>query len=141
MTVQEQHAVPTIGAERRHRSAHGPSGSDSSDGLTADEDPTRLRNQPALTTSTGLVWLIVGGLLAATGIAILVPMLELGLPILAATGIVLLAGLYAVMWVARVTTHPGRVRLAIMAITMLAIAAVALVCVGVITAIEWNIIR
>ncbi|HEV7956100.1 MAG TPA: hypothetical protein VGP10_02965, partial [Marisediminicola sp.] len=50
-------------------------------------DPTKIRNQPALTTSTGLGWLIVGGLLAATGIAILVPMLDLALPSVAMTGI------------------------------------------------------
>ena len=98
-------------------------------------------NQPSLTTSTGLGWLIVGGLLAATGIAILVPMLDLGLPTVALTGIVLLATLYAMMLITRFTTNPGRVRLGIMAVTMLCIAVVALVTVGLITATEWNIIR
>ncbi len=107
----------------------------------SDLDPTRMRNQPALTTSNGLGWLILGGLLAATAIALLVPMIALSSPAVATTGVALIVSLYAVMLIARFVARPGRMRLAIMAGAMFAIAVVALVCIGAITATEWNIVR
>ena len=37
-------------------------------------DPTRLRDQPALTSSHGRSWLILGGLLTLISLGVLVPM-------------------------------------------------------------------
>ena len=42
-----------------------------------DDDPTRIRSQPALTRSTGRVWLIVGGIFTVMALAVLVPMTAL----------------------------------------------------------------
>ena len=103
-----------------------------------DRDPTRLTNQPALTTSSGRSWLIVGGILAVIAVAVLVPMLTLSLPGVALAGILTIALLYAGMVIVRLVTSPGRLRLGLLAGGMLAMAFVALVTVGVITATEWN---
>ena len=111
--------------------------------LARDEsttDPTLVRNQPALTSSSGLAWLIVGGLLAVTGIAVLAPLIGLGPPGVPVGGIALLAAIYLVMVVVRFTTVGGRFRLAIMATCMIAIAVVGLVAVGIITADEWSVV-
>lgn len=104
------------------------------------DDATRVRSQPALTTSSGAIWLIVGALLAATGIAVLAPMTALALPAVAVTGILLIVACYVAMLAARLFVGPGRVRLGLMAGGMIGIALVALVCVGVITATEWNVL-
>lgn len=42
-----------------------------------DDDPTRIRSQPALTRSTGRVWLIVGGTFTVMALAVLVSMTAL----------------------------------------------------------------
>lgn len=92
-------------------------------------DPTQIREQPALTTSTGTIWLIVGGLFAAISLGVLVPMTFLpagaGIAIAAALAV---AVLYGAMVVARLVTA-GRRRLQLMAVTMILMAAVALVAV------------
>ncbi|GAB3131795.1 hypothetical protein [Marisediminicola antarctica] len=106
-----------------------------------EADPTLVRNQPALTSSSGLAWIIVGGILAVTGIAVLAPLIGLGPPGVAVGGIVVLAAIYLVMVVVRFTTAGGRFRLAIMAACMIAIAVVALVAVGIVTADEWSVVR
>jgi len=103
-----------------------------------DADPTLVRNQPALTTSTGLEWLIVGGLLAATGIAVLASLVGLGPAGVAVAGIATIVALYAAMVVARATMRSTRSRLAILAALMLAIAVVGLASIGVITSSEWS---
>lgn len=89
-------------------------------------DPTRQRDQPALTTSSGSVWLIVGGLLAAISLAVLI--LEAALPPVgvAVTGAILVAALYLGMLLTRWRVRPRRLRLGILAALMIAIAAVAL---------------
>lgn len=107
-------------------------------GRVSGADPTLVRNQPALTTSTGLEWLIVGGLLAATGIAVLASLVGLGPAGVAAAGIVTIVVLYAAMVVVRVTMKSTRTRLAILAALLLALAIVGLVAVGVITSSEWS---
>src|SRR5687767_7200098 len=89
-------------------------------------DPTRIRNQPALTTSNGRIWLIVGGLFTVISLAVLIPMTRLepaGVALAAAISIGLL---YLFMVATRLWVRPGRVRLALMAIAMLAIAIIAL---------------
>lgn len=103
-------------------------------------DPTLVRNQPALTTSTGLAWIIVGGILCVTAIAILAPLIGLGPPGVAVGGIAALAAIYLVMVIVRFQVGAGRFRLAAMAICMIAIAVVGLVAVGIITADEWSVV-
>lgn len=105
-----------------------------------EADPTLVRNQSALTSSSGLAWIIVGGILAVTGIAVLAPLIGLGPAGVAVGGIALLAAIYLAMVVVRFTTAGGRFRLAIMATCMIAIAVVALVTVGIITADEWSVV-
>jgi hypothetical protein len=39
-----------------------------------EPDPTWIRNQPALTTSSGTIWLVVGGIMAVIAFALLVAM-------------------------------------------------------------------
>lgn len=107
---------------------------------TAPEDETGVRAQPALTSSTGAIWLIVGGLLATSGIAVLALMIGLGIPGVAITGIILIVLLYAAMIVVRLSVHHGRPRLLALAWLMGAIAVVALLSVGAITAHEWDLI-
>lgn len=92
-------------------------------------DPTRMADQPALRTSSGRVWLVMGGLFAA---ASLIP---LGLLIFAGDGrsrgvaipvAVAVVLLFAAMVLARLLLPGGPIRLRTMAGCMLAMAAVAL---------------
>lgn len=95
------------------------------------DDPTRVRDQPALTTSKGLSWLILGGLLTLISLGVLVPMAVLRMPPLgvAGTAAVVVGVLYVCMLIVRFATPPGRLRLGLLAIDMLAIAFVALLAV------------
>lgn len=93
------------------------------------DDPTRIRNQPSLTTSTGRIWLIVGGLFALISLAVLIPMTALEPEGVALTAIVCDVVLYLAMVAARVFCAPGRARLAVMAFAMIALAAISLVAV------------
>ena len=96
-------------------------------------DPTKVTEQPSLTFSTGRIWLVVGGLFTAIALAVLIPQVVAALPPvgvpLAAVIVDLL--LYAGMIAARVVVPVTRLRLrlALMAIGMLAIAAVSLTAV------------
>lgn len=90
-------------------------------------DPTRIRNQPALITSTGRIWLIVGGIFTAVSLAVLIPMIQLPPPGIAVTGAIAVAVLYLGMVVARIVIPANRRRLTVLAAGMLAIAAIALV--------------
>jgi hypothetical protein len=94
-------------------------------------DPTRVRDQPALTTSKGLSWLILGGLLTLVSLGVLVPMAVLRMPPLGVPGTAaLVVGvLYLCMLIVRFATPPGRLRLALLAVDMLAIAFVSLLTV------------
>ncbi|HAM27972.1 MAG TPA: hypothetical protein DCP11_15085 [Microbacteriaceae bacterium] len=104
-------------------------------------DPTKVTNQPSLTTSSGRVWLIVGGLFAAIALAVLIPMLTLGSPGVALFGIVAVSGLYLAMIVARLVTPRGRLRLGLMAAFMILMALVSLACILVVFVNEWNAAR
>jgi len=95
---------------------------------------TRVRDQPALTTSTGRSWLILGGILAIIAIAVLVPLLAQSPAGLALFGICAIVALYAAMVVVRLNAHPGRGLLALLAILMILIALTGLICVGIIAA-------
>lgn len=94
---------------------------------TEPGDPTRQREQPALTTSPGTVWLVVGGLFALVSLGVLVPMVALPGGGVALAAAIIVAVLYVGMVVARFVAPPGRRRLGVLAVGMLAMARVALV--------------
>ncbi|MCU1526061.1 MAG: hypothetical protein JWO18_2955 [Microbacteriaceae bacterium] len=102
-------------------------------------DPTRVRDQPSLRTSAGRIWLIMGGLFAVVALAILIPMLWLRASGVATAGIVAVVTLYVVMIVVRFSVGNRRHRLGLLAACMITMAVVALVCVGVVTAVEWRV--
>lgn len=91
-------------------------------------DPTKMLNQPALRTSDGRIWLIVGALFL---IATLVPLVALiakqgasmQLAVIIAIGAI---GLYLAMIVTRIVTKPGVKRLRTLATFFLAMAALSL---------------
>jgi hypothetical protein len=89
-------------------------------------DPTLQRNQPALTTSSGAIWLVVGGLFSAISLAVLIPMTTLPPEGVALRAAIAVAALYAGMVVVRFVVRPGRLRLRVLAGGMIAIAAVSL---------------
>ena len=103
-------------------------------------DPTRIREQPSLTSSHGRSWLIVGGLFTVIALGVLIPeaVLDLaphGIPL--AAGIVVVV-LYGAMVVTRFAVPRGRRRLGMLAIGMLAIALVSLVAVAVVATATGN---
>jgi hypothetical protein len=92
-------------------------------------DPTLMRNQASLTTSSGRIWLILGGLLTLISAVVLAFELPLEPPGVALFGLVCVLVLYAAMVVVRLAVGPGRVRLGLMAALMIAIAVIGLGCV------------
>lgn len=96
------------------------------------DDPTRMRNQPALMTSSGLRWLVIGAVFAAIAIAVLVPMTEMPPAGVATGAIVAIVIFYLGMLVARATVPHGPLRLRIMAIALIGIALVSLLAVVVV---------
>lgn len=96
-------------------------------------DPTKMREQPSLTFSTGRIWLVVGGLFTVVALGVLVPQTIAGLPprgvalTAAIVDVVLYAGMVVVRFVVLVPRL--RLRLGLLAIGMLAIAAVSLAAV------------
>ncbi len=89
-------------------------------------DPTRMRDQPALTRSSGLIWLVVGGIFTAIALGVLIALVQLPPPGVALIAAIVVAALYAGMWLVRFVVAPGRRRLGLLAAGMLAIAAVSL---------------
>jgi len=107
--------------------------------LRRDADPTAIGEQPALTTSSGTIWLVVAGIFTAIALVELAFMLTFGNP-LVVVGLVLVAGQYLGILVTRFITPAGRLRLRIMAGLMLGIAGVSLIVVGVVAAERWSTI-
>ena len=105
--------------------------------MTSSVDPTRLREQPSLTTSTGAIWLIVGGLFTAVSLGVLIPMMLLPPAGLALVAAIVIAVLYAAMVVTRLAVPPGRRRLGILATGILLIAAIALVVAAIVMVVTW----
>ncbi|MEO5921355.1 MAG: hypothetical protein ABIQ01_09460, partial [Pseudolysinimonas sp.] len=64
-------------------------------------DPTRVRDQPALTGSSGLIWLVVGGIFAAIALALLIVLVPLPPTGVALVAAIVVAALYSGMWVVR----------------------------------------
>ncbi|MFP3466518.1 hypothetical protein [Leifsonia sp. SIMBA_070] len=88
-------------------------------------DPTRVREQPALTTSSGREWLLLGGLLALVSLAVLLPLSGMHPDIaLVGAGVVLL--LLIGMGVVRAAVPRRRARLVTLAVLFGAMAVVAL---------------
>ena len=96
------------------------------DARPEDADPTRITSQVALTTASGNIWILVGGLFAAIAVAMLIALLGSDPPGVSGTGAVIVVLLYAAMVVVRLVLPRGRMRLRVLAIGMLAIAVVAL---------------
>ncbi|QYH36218.1 hypothetical protein [Salinibacterium sp. M195] len=101
------------------------------------DDPTRMRNQPALTTATGSSWLVVGALFAAITIATLVALSALPPLGLATATIAVIAVLYGAMIVVRFVVAARRRRLILMAACFIALAGVGLASVIAIAAVNW----
>jgi len=107
-----------------------------------ERDETRLTEQPALTFSSGRIWLVVGGFFTVIALGVLIPQAMLDLPPsgLPFTAAVVVAVLYALMYAVRfgVPITRLRLRLGILAVLMLAIAALSLVTVVVVAFSSWN---
>jgi hypothetical protein len=95
-------------------------------------DPTRQRNQPALTRSSGLIWLVVGGIFAAIAVGVLLALTASPPAGVAITAAIVVAALYLGMVVVRLVVPSGRRRLGLLAAGMLSIAAVSLIAVVVV---------
>lgn len=91
-------------------------------------DPTKVRDQPALRSSSGRVWIVAGGLLLLVTAAVLAWIVLSGgsgaAPV--ATGAAVVA-LYIVLLIVRFAVRPGKLRLRIMAAAMIGMALVAIV--------------
>lgn len=99
-------------------------------------DSTRISDQPALRRSSGTVWIVSGGLFLVVVAAVLAAILVSGGPAVpyAIATLALAAVLYVVLLIARFAIRPGRVRLQVMAGSMICMAVVSIVglllCVG-----------
>jgi hypothetical protein len=103
-------------------------------------DPTKVTSQPALTSSSGAIWLLVGGLFAAICLSVLIPMCWLDPPGTAFVGVVAVIALYAAMVITRLMVRARRLRLRLLAIFMLSMAVIVLVCLGVVATVQWNLV-
>lgn len=96
-----------------HRDGEGDGPRDRDPDRPRDSDPTLMRNQAALTSSTGRIWLVVALITAAIEVAVLLPMAWTGFPppgvAAVSVGIVLVT--VVAMLVVRLAVPPGRVRL------------------------------
>jgi hypothetical protein len=99
-------------------------------------DPTRMSNQPALRTSRGAIWLVVGGILAAVALTEFILLLGGATTVLPVVGIVVVAALYAGMVVSAVAIPASPVRLRVLAVLMIVIALVALVLLAIIASVN-----
>jgi hypothetical protein len=100
-------------------------------------DPTKVRNQPALTSGPGNTWLLVGALMTLISGVILAFALNLEPPGVALIGLVAVVALFICMVFARLTIVPGRMRLGTLAVLLLALAVVSLVSLGIIAWTQW----
>jgi hypothetical protein len=103
----------------------------------AQPDPTRVRNQPALTSGPGNSWLIVGAIMTLTAGVIFALALNLQPPGVALIGLLAVLALFICMVFARLTVAPGRVRLGTLAVLLLALSVVSLVGLGIIAWTQW----
>jgi hypothetical protein len=106
----------------------------SGDGISPENDPTRMRNQPALQTSTGAIWLGLGAVMTIIVLAVLGALLTVH-TVISALGMALVSVLFVSLVVTRFVTPPGRGRLRTMASLFGAIAFVGLATVFVVSSI------
>ncbi|WP_166979045.1 hypothetical protein [Paramicrobacterium fandaimingii] len=92
------------------------------------EDPTRMANQPALRTSSGAIWLVVGAVFVVICLVVLIPLVPLGNPA-PLVGAVLIVLLYAAMIVVRFAVHSRIARLRALAVLLGLIAVIGLLAV------------
>lgn len=88
------------------------------------QDPTLVRSQPALRTSSGAIWIIVASLFAAVSLVPLIGIIGRGgapAGVAIATAVVLVA-LLAAMVAVRLTVRPGPPRPRVLAICFLVMA-------------------
>jgi hypothetical protein len=102
-------------------------------------DPTRMSDQPALTTSSGRVWMVVGTVLVIVCVGVLIALLPVHASV-AVTGAVIDVVAYAAMWVVRVAVRQRRTRLPTLAILFGVITATTLVCVLIISGGAWLVV-
>lgn len=102
-------------------------------------DPTRMSDQPALTTSSGRVWMVVGTVLVIVCVGVLIALLPVHASV-AVTGAVIDVVAYAAMWVVRVAVRQRRTRLLTLAILFGVITATTLVCVLIISGGAWLVV-
>lgn len=105
---------------------------------TSGPDPTRVRSQPSLTTASGTIWIVVGGLFVAVALGVLVPMTALPPAGVALVAAIAVGALYLAMVVVRVAVPAGRRRLAMLAVGMLLIAVISLVSALVVAAVAFG---
>ncbi|PZF56219.1 hypothetical protein DEI92_15120 [Curtobacterium sp. MCBD17_034] len=79
-----------------------------------DDDPTLVRNQPALTTSDGTIWVVVGAITAIV-VGLVMWLMGLLVPAVGWTGLVLVLALFVAMLVVRFAVRHVRHRLATLA--------------------------
>ena len=82
--------------------------------MTGPDDPTKMRNQPALTTSRGLEWLVIGGISAVLCIGTLLLQVSID-PFVAVVAAIVVAAIFVLMVVVRFAVKPLRRRLGILA--------------------------
>ena len=102
-------------------------------------DPTIVTNQPALRTSSGVIWLVCSGIFVALCLIPLIGIVASGgaaAAVALVTGVLLIA-LLAAMFVVRFTVHAHLARLRWLAGCMLAMAVVALAGMAVCVSIVW----
>ena len=114
-------------------------GHDRETGRERRPDPTRMAEQPALQTSSGLVWLVVGALFAAVSLVPLGALILVSpgrsLPV-AVTTAALVVLLYGLMIAVRLATPRGPRRLRRMAACLLAMAGFALLGIWICALVE-----
>jgi hypothetical protein len=82
------------------------------------DDPTKVRNQPALRTSSGREWLIVGVITAAICVVVLLLQIPAD-AFVAVTGSAVVVVVYAAMIVVKEMVKPQRRRLGILAVLLI----------------------
>lgn len=103
-------------------------------------DPTKVISQPALQTSSGVIWLVSSSIFTAVCLVPLIGIVISGgrAAAVALVAVVLLLCLLAAMFLVRFQADPGPRRLKWLAACMLAMAVVALAAMIVCVAIVWG---
>lgn len=104
------------------------------------DDPTKVRNQPALTRGPGNSWLLIGAAISLLSAVFFLVQLDSHPVGLALTGALVVVALFVCMIVVRFTIAADRVRLGTLAVLLLTMAVVALLGLGIIAWTEWSLL-